>query len=81
MPGASDERFALAVFVGSRPFADKHDVGIHVTDAENQLVAPFMQAAARAVADVGANLGEGIGFVDDGESFAGLRRGMPRLYV
>ena len=54
LPRATDERFALRVFVGSRRFTDEHQLGARVADAEDDVVAApdqlreFMQALARA---------------------------------
>ena len=53
---AADEREPLRVFIGAGAFADKHQSRLLVARSENDLVARFVQAAARAVADVGDNL-------------------------
>ena len=55
-PGASHERQALRVFIRSRPFADKHQLSFCAAVAEHKLVSFLMQLAARAVAEVLANL-------------------------
>ena len=56
LPGASDERFALLVLVGAGGFADKHQVGLRIADAEDDLLASLLvKHAASAVAEVVAN--------------------------
>ena len=56
LPRAADERKALLIFVASRSFADEHQVGFGVADAEHDLRAPQrMELAAGAVADIGAD--------------------------
>ena len=56
LPGAADERDPLHVLVGARRFADEHQIGGRVADAEHDLLAAQpMQLAARAVADLVAD--------------------------
>ena len=52
LPGAADERDALRVLIGARTFADEDQRRFGIADAEDDLVAALMQAAAAAVADV-----------------------------
>ena len=59
MPGASDEGFALFVFICSRAFAHEHQVSFRIADSEDDLLASLgMKFAARAIADVFANEAE-----------------------
>jgi len=51
LAGASDKRDALLVLIGSRSFADKHQRRLVIAYAEDNFVAPFVQAAAMAIAD------------------------------
>src|SRR5215469_14682771 len=53
---AADERLALRVFIGSRAFADKHQLRIGVADAEDQIFSERGELAALAVADEFAKL-------------------------
>ena len=53
--GAPDEGFPLAVLVAARAFADEHEVGAGVADAEHDGAAVFREAAAGAVAEVVAD--------------------------
>ena len=38
LPGAADERNALLIFVGARRFADEHQIGVGIADAEDDLL-------------------------------------------
>jgi hypothetical protein len=53
---ATDEWFALDIFIVARAFADEHQFCFGISYAEYELGARFMQAAARAFAEVGANV-------------------------
>src|SRR5262249_27610467 len=58
---APDEWNALDVFVGARRLAHEHQVGVRIAHAEHDLRASErMQFAARAVADLGADLPESV---------------------
>ena len=59
LSGAPDERDALRVFIGAGAFADEHQRGLLVADAEDDLVAALVQAAAVAIADVLEDLEKG----------------------
>ena len=37
LPGPADKRLALQIFVASRPFADKHQLGVRITNTENDM--------------------------------------------
>ncbi|MHA1570037.1 MAG: hypothetical protein ACTSXZ_11255 [Alphaproteobacteria bacterium] len=50
MPGAADERPALAIFIGPGRFADEHQFGLGAAFAEDDVVAAFGELAALAVA-------------------------------
>ena len=56
--GAADEWKTLHVFIVPRAFADKNQFGIGIAVAENDGVSGFVQFAARAFAEIGANLGK-----------------------
>ena len=55
------ERFALLVLVVAGPFADEDDVGVGVPDAEDEVGAALVEAAAGAVAEVAGDRREGRG--------------------
>ena len=65
LSGATDEGLALCVFVGSGAFADEHQVGVRIADAEDNLLAALLvKLAAGTVAEIFANefkRGDGIG--------------------
>ena len=48
LAGLADERVALLVLVEAGRLADEHQVGVRVTDAEDDLRAAFGKPAARA---------------------------------
>ena len=50
LAGTADKRFALRVLIRTRRFADKHDLGVRITDAKNGL-----RARAREIWTFGAN--------------------------
>src|SRR5215471_8781470 len=56
----ADERDSLCVFIGAGTFADEHERRRLVAHAEYDLVAPFVQAAAAAIADICDDLEQGI---------------------
>ena len=60
LTGAPDEWDALRVFVGARAFADEHQRRTLIADTEDYLVAPFVQAAAAAIADIFENARQGV---------------------
>ena len=60
LSGAADERKALLIFIGAGAFADEHQPGLLVARSEDDLVARLVQPAARAIADVGEDLQQGI---------------------
>jgi len=55
---AADERLALDVFIVPRAFAHEDELGFGVSDAKNELSPRFVQMAARAFAEIGANVVE-----------------------
>jgi hypothetical protein len=60
LSGTADERLALHVFVGAGCFADKHQIRVGMAHAEHDLAAAErVELAARAVADVVANVLQG----------------------
>ena len=65
LSGATDEGFALRVFVSAGAFADKHQVGVRIAYAEDNLLAALLvELAAGAVAEIFADefeRGNGIG--------------------
>jgi len=65
LTGASDEWDTLRVLVGARAFADKHQRRPIVANTEDDLVAPFVQPAAAAIANV---------FEDEGQRVADRRQ-------
>ena len=56
LSGAAHERDALRVFIRARPFADKHQSRLRVTDPEHNLVTALAQTAAFALAEVRTDL-------------------------
>ena len=63
-PARPTNGIALDVFVGARRFADEHQVGVGIADAEDDLRAPErVQLAAGAVADVRADRASAVGGV------------------
>jgi hypothetical protein len=58
--GTANERESLHVFVVTRTFAYEHKFGFGIAIAENYFVARLMKLAARAFAEIGSNLQEGI---------------------
>ena len=58
--GAADEGEALDVFVVAGAFADEDEVGFRVAVAEDDFVAGFVEFAAGAFAEVGADDFEGV---------------------
>ena len=53
MAGASHEGFALLVFVGTGTFANEHQVGARIADAEDDLLASLLvELATGAIAEV-----------------------------
>src|SRR4030095_10351118 len=59
LPGTAHERYALDIFVPPRGLADKHEIGVRVANAENDLPASeTAQLAPRAIADVRADCGQ-----------------------
>ena len=54
--GAADEGEALHVFIVAGAFADKNQFGFGIAVAEDDFVACFVKFAARAFAEIGANL-------------------------
>jgi hypothetical protein len=55
---AADEGLALDIFIVAWAFADENEFGFGISDAEYEFGARFVQAAARAFAEVGANVVE-----------------------
>ncbi len=61
MTGAADEGLALLVFIGAGAFADEHEFGVRIADAEDDLLASLLvQRTACAVAEI---------YADEFESF------------
>src|SRR5208282_4441323 len=60
--GPADERQPLVIFVGARPLADKHELGLGTAIAKNYFVAALVQLATRAIADVFADLQQRVVF-------------------
>src|SRR5215469_5156556 len=58
LTGAADERQPLRVFIGTRAFADEHQLGLRIARTKDEIGAALMQAAKAAVADIGADGGE-----------------------
>ena len=58
--GAADERLTGQIFVAARALADEHQLGFGIASAENNFGAREVQAAAGAVAEVGADGFEGV---------------------
>ncbi len=56
--GAADEWLALHVFVMAGAFTDEDEFGFRIAHAEDDFVARLVQAAARALAEIGANVVE-----------------------
>ena len=56
LPRPADERLALEIFVASRAFADKHQLGVRIADAENDIGPARAQLTALAIADRGAQI-------------------------
>ena len=54
--GAADERQALHVFIVAGAFADKNQLGVGIAVAKNDGVSCVVEFAARAFAEIGANL-------------------------
>ena len=52
LSGAAHERDALGVFVGAGAFAHEDQRRVLVAHSEDQFVAPLVQAAAAAIADI-----------------------------
>ena len=59
---AADEGLALTIFIVAGAFADENQIGFRVADAEDDVAAPFVEFAARAIADVGADAVERVVF-------------------
>jgi hypothetical protein len=55
---AADERFALHVFIVARAFADENQFCFGISDAEDELRARFVETAACAFAEIGADVVE-----------------------
>src|SRR5215469_5077489 len=58
LTGAADERQPLRVFIGTRAFANEHQLGLRIARTKDEIGAAFMQAAKAAVADIGADGGQ-----------------------
>ena len=54
--GAAYERLALHVFVVAGAFADEHELRFRIAHAEDDIVARLVQFAARALAEIGADV-------------------------
>ena len=48
LPCGADEGHALEIFLLARPLADEHELGILVSDAEDEVMPPLAQGAAPA---------------------------------
>src|SRR2546426_39056 len=51
LPGTADERFATRVLVGAGTLADKHQFGVRMANAKNEIGAQRSELAALTVAD------------------------------
>ena len=67
---AAYKRLALHVFIVAGAFADENQLGFGIANAEYELRAAFVQAAARAFAEVGANVVESFA----GHTFGGFKQ-------
>src|ERR1035438_6608409 len=52
LSGSADEGYALRVLLGAGTFADEHQRGLWIANAEDDLIAGLAEAAAAAIADV-----------------------------
>jgi len=75
--GESDERFSLFVFIGTGSFADEHEAGFRIANAENDLRAGFSEMGADLAGDgLGTKGGEALCFCSRGWSrWSGDRSG------
>src|SRR5262249_27062807 len=55
LPGSADKRFALKIFVASRPLANEHQTRLRIADTKYNMGASFAELAAGTIADVVAN--------------------------
>ncbi len=53
LPRLADERLALLILVVAGRLADEHQVGVRITDAEDDLRPALGQPAVRAAGDLG----------------------------
>ncbi len=65
LAGATDERFALRIFIRPRCFSDEHDIGVRIADSENGLRPRAREVwAFRASSDSALNRGQLFDLVD-----------------
>src|SRR5205823_2767891 len=87
LAGAADERFALAIFLLSRAFADEHELRLGLADAEHDLRASRAELAAATIADLVADRAQRVLGGPSESLFArptgarrGVRQRIPRRY-